>query len=132
MQWREIQQEVIGELWKGSCCKMKEDVLEKYEADPSKRGPYRGRGQHLAWHIQVRTTKHKHNNGEDCLLRAFPWFREYTLQTKHALRAGLITLEEELKQQVRMRVVKGIIKRIKKSWNGERSKQLVGHRTVSS
>ena len=50
---------------------------------------------------------------EDCWVRISSWFREYVSQRKQALKVG-DTLEEEIKQQERMRILLKMIKKIKK------------------
>ena len=49
MQWRNISQEGIDELWKELCFKIQEDVLVKYKVKETKKGAYKGHGEWLTW-----------------------------------------------------------------------------------
>ena len=54
--WRNLNQSEMDLCWKNLVEKMKEEVLDKYKVEESKRGAFKGRGDPLEWR-RVRKNK---------------------------------------------------------------------------
>ena len=59
MQWRNISKAGIHELWKELCGKMKEEILEKYIVQETKKGAYKERREPVEGQITKKEKKHQ-------------------------------------------------------------------------
>ena len=98
----------MDQRWKNVAEKIKDDVLDKYKIENSKREAFGGRGAPLERRRvrkskKCRITKWR----EDCWARIFALFRDHNsqrLQSKQKESAE----EEEMKQQQRLKIIGGI------------------------
>ena len=114
VQWRSIKQEGINDLWKDLCERVERKVLEKFQERRGQERYVQGRGEPREC-LFVKKEKETSTSqvGEACWAGNFSWFREeYSLQRKKGVQAGE-TEEEDIKQQQRMEIMAGMMKKIK-------------------